>query len=330
MEILSVTIPLFILLIIGYICRKKGIINDSINDFLSKAVYYVAFPALTFRSVASSNFRETFNMGLVAVNVIMVTGIFVLAFALAFLIKDKTKRGSFTMTAFRSNQGYMGIPIILSFYNPQAMAKGAIINSFDSVNVIFWSVLALEIFGVVRANSDKNTVSAKMRDAGKTARKLLVNFITNPFLISAVLGLTVSYFQLFSLVAGGMIDKTLVLAQNTALPLAMIMIGASISLNSISKNLKLVLSASLFKLILSPIVGLALGMAFGFTGEDLGICMLFGAMPSAVSSYVMAKEMGADEELCAATIGFTTLVSIVTISAFKFVLDNIILKGSII
>jgi predicted permease len=106
MEILSVTIPIFILLIIGFISRRKGIINDSINDFISKAVYYVSFPALTFRSVASSNFRETFNIGLVAVNLIMVTGIFALTFVLAFLIKDKSKRGSFNMTSFRSNQGY--------------------------------------------------------------------------------------------------------------------------------------------------------------------------------------------------------------------------------
>jgi predicted permease len=222
----------------------------------------------------------------------------------------------------------MGIPIILSFYGAQAVAKGAVINSFDSVNVIIWSVLALEIFGMVRSDAETNTVNAKFRDAGRIATKLLRNFVTNPFIISAVLGLVVSYFQM-PILKFQMLDNTLLLAQNTALPLAMVMIGASISLKSISRNLKLVLSASFFKLILSPIVGIVLGMAFGFSGEDLGICMLFGAMPSAVSSYVMAKEMGADEELCAATIGFSTLVSIFTISAFKFILDNIIMKGSI-
>ncbi len=67
-----------------------------------------------------------------------------------------------------------------------------------------------------------------------------------------------------------------------------------------------------------PALALILAYMFGFRGANLGILVILSAMPSSVSSYVMALEMDADEELSAATIGVSTLVSVVTITLIQY------------
>jgi predicted permease len=106
-----------------------------------------------------------------------------------------------------------------------------------------------------------------------------------------------------------------------AMPLALILIGASIRVSRIKGDLAPLITASLIKLLLMPVTAYLLARyAFHFTGENLGLSVILTATPTSVSSYIMAAEMDADEEFMATAIGLTTFASVFTISLIKFLL----------
>jgi len=316
MEILAITVPIFIFVAMGYILKQKNIITVDTRTFLSKLVYYFAFPLMVFRSIVSFDFASTFRLNLVAHNITVTCMVFIITFAAAFLIRDRRKRGAYHMSCFRTNQGYMGLPIVNGFYGDEAMSRAAVVNGFDSPVVIILSVLALEVF---RGKSPANGISGSKSPGGIIGEKLKA-FITNPFILSSVFGLALSYFKV-PVLQIGIIDQFLSTAGGMALPLALISIGCSIEAVHLKKNIKLVLQAASVKLLAMPAIAFVLAwFVFNFRGVDLGMSVILTAMPSSVSSYVMALEMGADEELSAAIIGITTLVSVVTISLVQYLL----------
>jgi hypothetical protein len=332
MEILAITIPIFIYVAMGYILKQKGVITVDIKNFLSKLVYYFAFPVLTFKSIVGLNFGDAFKLNLVANNLLVTSIVFAITLFLAFFIRDRRKRGAFHMSSFRSNQGYMGLPVINGFYDAGLTGtdavntgKAAIINGFDTPTAVILSVIALEIFkgGVKREKTKEGfwgTLAYHLVNLFVNIGTKMISVLINPFIISSFLGLILCFFKV-PVLSVGILNQFLTVGAGMAFPLALISIGCSIEIRHLSKNIGLVLKASFVKLIAMPALAFVLAYyLFGFRGVDLGISVILCAMPSSVSSYVMAMEMEADEELSAATIGVTTIISVITISVIQYFL----------
>ncbi|MFO7611409.1 MAG: AEC family transporter, partial [Clostridia bacterium] len=118
------------------------------------------------------------------------------------------------------------------------------------------------------------------------------------------------------------IDRTLELAGATALPLALVLVGASITFRYLKENIGLVAILSAAKLILVPLAAYLSGvLLFRLGSADLSIGVTLLAAPSAVSGYVFAREMGGDEELMASCIGFSTVLSIATLPVVNILLN---------
>jgi predicted permease len=328
-QILAITIPIFLFVAIGYFSKIKGLINDSTRNFLSKLTYYVTFPALTFRSIMSFDFESTFRLNLVACNVLITTIVFVLTFFMAFLIRNNFKRGAFNMSCYRSNQGYMGLPVVNGFYGEQAMSRAAVISGFDTPTVIILSVLGLVFFkqngnGLAVQNTPDYSQTDKYKLILQNTGRKFMDFFVNPFILSAFLGLLFAYYQI-PVLKMKVLDQFLLMASNISLPMALVLIGCSVDIKHLKNNKKLVLSTTFIKLLIMPVIAYLLAyFVFHFRGTDLGMSVILTAMPSAVSTYVMAAEMETDAELAATVIGFTTFLSVVTISIIQFILIRII------
>jgi malate permease and related proteins len=311
MQVLSITIPIFLIIAAGYILRRKGVITLEIKDFLSRFVYYAAFPALTFRSIVSFDFSRTLNMRLVGANLATTAAMFIMSFAAVLLVRDARKRGALHMGCFRSNQGYLGLPVINGFYGAEAMSRAAVVNGFDSPLAILLSAIALETYGPGCKGSRFRAFLTKL--AGLAA---------NPIVLSAMLGLLLSCLQV-PVLKFGMLDQLLALLGGTSLPLALLSIGCSIEIRSIRNNLRPVLAVIAAKLLLMPLLGFLLSwFVFKLRGTDLGVNVILTAMPSSVSSYIMACEMETDADLMASIIGISTFMSILSISIIQWVLQT--------
>ncbi len=311
MAILSIIVPIFLLISAGFGLRRKGFITDDVKNFLSKFVFYAAFPALTFRSIASFDFRTTMDLPLVAANLSSTGIMFVLSFGAVMLLKARHKRGALHMGSFRSNQGYLGLPVVNGFYGAQAMSRAAVVNGFDSPLSVILSAVALETYGTRAGGSRLKELGAK-----------LLGLVTNPIVLSSFLALLVAYLRI-PVLSVGLVDQTLALLAGTSLPLALLSIGCSLEIGKLLANLRPVLAVAAAKLLALPAIAFVLSyFVFGLRGSDLAVNLVLTAMPTSVSSYIMACEMDTDEELMASIIGLTTFASVVTVSLLQWALAS--------
>ncbi len=310
MEFLNAMLPMAVFLAAGYIMKKIGLADEGARNFVNKFLYYFAMPGLAFRSVASFSFRDSFVPELVLHNLITMIFLFLASLGLMYLIRDKSMRGSAHMAVYRGNQAYIGMYAAKGMFGELALSKSAVINGFESPLV---NILAVTGMAVLKGGNEGVRL-------GKKVIGILLDVLKNPFVIAVVLGMIESSVKT-GILRIDAIDKTLELAGGTALPLALVLIGTSITFTYLRKNFTLVLLLSLVKVILVPVLAFLSGrFIFGLTGVDLGLGVVLLGTPVAVSSYVFAREMGADENLMASCIGVSTILSIFTLPMINYII----------
>ena len=137
----------------------------------------------------------------------------------------------------------------------------------------------------------------------------LGKILGNPVIASAMAGIVFSILQaplpLF-------LDRILEIISGMALPLALLIIGASLSFGLIRYKIRITLLTSCLKLAILPAAGLGFFLALGLQPEDFLPGFILLAAPTATVTYIMAGEMSGSTELAAATVSLNTLLSAAT------------------
>jgi hypothetical protein len=115
-----------------------------------------------------------------------------------------------------------------------------------------------------------------------------------------------------------MLDKTLSSVAALATPQALICIGAGFEGRKALKKIKPTLAAAFIKLMVLPALFLPLAVSLGFRGQALITILIMLGSPTTPSSYVMARNMGADDTLTSSVIVATTLLSAFTLTFWIF------------
>jgi hypothetical protein len=152
-------------------------------------------------------------------------------------------------------------------------------------------------------------VNAPSAAASPKRGMVLLKIMGNPIIVSALAGMVVSLTALpVPLVLGRCLD----ILSDLALPLALLIIGASLSFETVPARLKAVLSTGLLKLLLMPAVGWVLFYVLDLESEAVLPAIILLAAPTATVTYVMAKEMHGDSEFAVVAISVNTLLSAAT------------------
>jgi predicted permease len=142
--------------------------------------------------------------------------------------------------------------------------------------------------------------------------QVVKGIISNPLILACGSGI------IYANLAEGFppyIEGLLQLCSFAALPLAMFSIGAALSIGSIKDHLKLSLIASCFKLVVLPLVGYLLLIKFGVAGVALKVGLIFFALPTSTSLYILSSQLNSDTELASAAIALSTILSFFSLSA---------------
>ncbi len=175
------------------------------------------------------------------------------------------------------------------------LAKGAIIASFVMILQNILAILILQYYS-------KHSEAVSFWKAIKKA-------VGNPVILSAIAGIAVS---LLNVEIPVVIDRSLSIVKSMALPLALLIIGATLSFEQFASRIKPVLMSSFLKLIVMPAGALAFFFALPIDRAEYLPGLIILAAPSATMTYVMAKEIGGDPDLGGAAISFSTLLSALT------------------
>lgn len=305
---INVTIPIFLVMVLGYFLRRRGMLNENFVNVANKFNFDVTLPFMVFRDIAAVNIRSVFDLKYVLFCAIASSVCFWVVWGLAKLfMKDKSLIGAFVQASFRSSAAVMGLAFISNLYGPSAMGPLMIIGAVPLYNI--YSVLVLTF----EAEDDGTG-----RDTGKL-KEACVNILKNPIIISIVLGLIVSLCKLDFPV---LVDNTIDNVAKMATPLALITLGAGFEGKEALAKMKPTLWAAFIKLIGQAAIFIPIAIALGFTGEKLIAIMVMLAAPATPSCYIMAKNMKNDGVLTASIIVTTTLLAAFTLTGWIFILRS--------
>lgn len=305
---INVTIPIFLVMVLGYFLRRRGMLNENFVNVANKFNFDVTLPFMVFRDIAAVDIRSVFDLKYVLFCAIASSVCFWVVWGLAKLfMKDKSLIGAFVQASFRSSAAVMGLAFISNLYGPSAMGPLMIIGAVPLYNI--YSVLVLTF----EAEDD-----GRGRDTGKL-KEACVNILKNPIIISIVLGLIVSLCKLDFPV---LVDNTIDNVAKMATPLALITLGAGFEGREALAKMKPTLWAAFIKLIGQAAIFIPIAIAIGFTGEKLIAIMVMLAAPATPSCYIMAKNMKNDDVLTASIIVTTTLLAAFTLTGWIFILRS--------
>lgn len=303
---INVTLPIFLVMVIGWVLRQIGMLDEHFVTVANKFNFNVTLPVMVFRDIASVNIREVFDLKFVLFCAIASSICFWGIWGLSKLfMKDDSIRGAFVQASFRSSAAVMGLAFISNIYGTSAMGPLMIIGAVPLYNI--YSVIVLTFEG--------ETEDGK-RETGKI-KEACVNIAKNPIIIAILLGLAVAFLGIeFPVIIG----KTINSVAQLATPLALIVIGAGFEGRKALAKIKPTLWASIIKLVIQPLVFLPVAVYMNFSGEKLIAILIMLASPTTPSCYIMAKNMKNDGALTASVVVATTLLAAFTLTFWIFLL----------
>lgn len=149
MQVFSTIIPIFAVVILGWFARRRGFMPPEFLGPANRLVYYLAIPALIFRSISKASFHTQFNMTVLLITLSSAT----LAYFSAWLIGQftrwpKGRVGAFIQCSAHGNHGYIGLPVAFYFMGESGLAKAGILAGFLMILQNVLSVLALQACSV--------------------------------------------------------------------------------------------------------------------------------------------------------------------------------------
>lgn len=299
---LNATVPVFLVMALGYLLRRRGLLNENFVTVSNRFNYKLTLPVLLYCDMASAHVREEFQPRLVlfcaGVTTLMFLGVWLVA---KLTLKDKAMVGAFTQASYRCSVAILGVAFITNIYGDAGMAPQMILGAVPLFNIYAVVVLTFE-------NGQGDGVGRNLANAAK-------GVATNPILIGLFLGLLTS---LLGVELPTIAQKTLSTVGALATPQALICIGAGFEGKQAIAKLKPTLGAAFLKLIALPAVFLPLAAAVGFRGQALMVILVMLGAPTTPSSYVLAKSMGGDEVLTSSAVVATTLLSAFTLTFWIF------------
>ena len=293
-DMFGTLLPIFAIIILGCLIKFSNIMSPRAWEGMENLVYWVLLPSLLIVKLGNAELQEFdfLPMGAALSLATILTVIILIILRTGFKIKQSSYT-SVLQGGIRQNS-YIGLAAAGPLYGVgEALAAIGILAVIPMVNVI--SVLAL-----MKIKKTK----------GLGAIVAFKQLVKNPIIIACALGVFVN--------ASGFgvplfINETLELVSRGALPLGLLAVGAGLSFGGLVRNPVLLLGSNFLKLILMPVLTAWLCWIFEVDPVASGVAILFAALPSSASSYVMSRQFGGDHGLMAAILTSQVIMAIVTI-----------------
>ena len=302
---LNSTMPLFFLMVLGYLLHRKNFLTDDFVATANKFVFNVTLPVQLFRDLATMDVRASFDAKYVlfcaGVTLSSILVIWVLA---KLLLKDKHIVGEFVQACYRSSAAILGAAFIQNIYGTSGMSGLMILGSVPLYNIFAVLILTLE----------SPSLDAKSGMKEKLV-KSLKGIVTNPILLGIAAGFV---WSLLRLPMPTMANKTLSSLAGITSPLALMAIGAGFKGRKALGYIKPTIVATVTKLLILPAIFLPLAVRFGFTDQKLVALLVMLGSVTTPAGYVMAKQMGHEGTLTGSVCAATTVFSALTLTFWVF------------
>ena len=317
---LNAVMPLILMVALGYILKRVGMIKGEFAKAANKLVFRVFLPATLFLNVYKIESAEDIEIGYVIYALVAVVSVFIIVAPITRLVtKQPRRRGVLLQSSFRSNFALVGIALASALFKERGVAAAALLSA---VIIPVYNVLG--VISLAMFMGAESSIGNKER-----FKKMAMALIKNPLIISTLLGLFCVLIRT-PLAAGGVsfrlsnmtvVYKVLEYLSQMSTPLALIVLGAQFEFSQVGKMKREIISGAVIRSLLVPT--LSLGASYLFFGDSFApehfaaLVAMFGT-PVAVSTVPMIQEMDGDTALGGQLVVWTTILSTFTLVGASF------------
>ena len=294
-------LPIFALIILGFGLRWRGIVAEDMWRGVELLGYWVFFPALLMETLIRSDIGD---LPLTAIASTMIASFMTMAIALLasrrFIMQVFELSGASYSSVFQSAtrwNGFIALPVLAKLYGDEGVALVAV------------------IIGALVPVANIMAVYVVAQNAG--ARKLSTSEMAyvvfrNPFIWATALGLLINFA---GIPIYGPVMVSLSSLGAAAIGSGLLMVGAGLNVGDATRPSSAVWLGTGLKLLGTPLFVIFWSFVTGIHGTAFMACMICASVPTAMSAYVLARQMGGDAPLVAATVTMQTIVSFFSIPA---------------
>lgn len=288
LDLLLALWPLFALIVAGFYLRRWNFPNEEFWPGAERINYYILFPALLFSSLARAPLDNP-ALPRLALAVLLALGIGWIALVIIRRVRGwpAARFGVFTQGILRFNT-YLGLAAVGSLFGQPGLTLAALMLALmvPTVNVLsVWSLTA---------------------ERGISARSLLLPIAKNPLILACLAGTLINLGGI-GLPLGS--DRLLGLLAAASLPLGLLCVGAALKPEQLGGELPALGWNSIARLVAMPAMAWAVAYALHLPAMESTVMILFFALPTAPTAYVLTRHLGGDSQLMAGVITLQTLLA---------------------
>lgn len=293
-DILFALLPIILLIALGMVLRQQRFLNEGFWPQAERLGYYVLLPCLFIHGLATAQL-EAVPVRELALTLILST-VAVAAFVVMLRPFMKIEGPAFT-SVFQGSvrfNNYVGVTLASGLFGAKGIALAAICNAAIVPTV---NILCVMVF-------------AKHGTARLSGRGVLKQVVLNPLVMSSFIGIV---FQVLGIGLPPGIEPAMRALGTASLPLGLLCVGAALHFSNAKQWVGPVVASSLVKFLAMPLATIIMSMIIGLKGSALATALLFQALPTASSAYILARQLGGDAPLMAGITATQTVLALVTL-----------------
>ena len=293
---------LFILIGLGAIAAKAGLLRPEGKQTLSNLLVYLVVPAMIINS-----YRMDFSMEILHnLMAAFLLSTFAILLGLAITMLLTTRRKDERMPIFRfacvfSNAGYMGLPLISALFGSEGLLYAS--AYFTMFNLLLW------------------TVGYSMVSGSSNPKEIAHSLLRTPVIYAIIVGIAIYLFQI---PLPTLITQPMEFLGGMNTPISMVITGMLIASGDLRRTLtdKHIWTLAVVRMLLIPVLSIAAFAVLGLFryGMTTQVVLLLECCPAAAITSVFAVQFGHDEQFAAGSVVLTTLLSIVFLPLCAFVI----------
>ncbi len=286
----DVLIPVFLLVLLGYIVGPRLQLH---TQTLSRFGYLVLTPAFVFVILSEATVKAEMAIRMTLYIMLVQIGCAILGFIIAKLLRRPPQMvAAYVLVCVFGNVGNFGLPIITFVLGERGMA---------AATVYFLAVMVIALLiGETAANWNRGV-----------SLKAFVEALKTPSLIVLPVAIL---FNWLNIDLPHVLARPITMLADAVIPTMLLVLGMQLAHTNIPKISGDMIIASSVRLIASPILAIVLALPFGLTGIERNAGILQASMPVAVLTSIIAMERDLLPDFVTATILFSTLASMVTLT----------------
>lgn len=297
---LEIVLPVFTLILCGYFFARAKLLSAEGIKGIADFVFYLAIPALLFRSTASGVLRDHADLDVVYTYYLAAFILFAATMLIgrfAFRL-DLPKQALMAINASFSNAVLLGIPLIFTAFGAAGQVAVALVVSFHTLLLMSLATVLIEIG------------RGAGRSSGRVVARTALALVKNPLIVGIVLGTA------WAALGWGMpkpIDTFVRLLAGAAPPAALFALGATLAGFRLGGDVRDVATVVFLKLVIHPsLVWLLATQVFHLAPVDTAVVVVIAALPTGANPFILAQRYDLYVQRSASSVLVSTALSVLS------------------